>query len=301
MKRSKNFNLFLMDGEVTGRIKCTMANWTGLAYKIPRSLLDSCKDRADLKQSGVYFLFDKNENGEDEVYIGQAGIRKNGEGILFRVGEHLKDAAYFTEAVMVTTQNNSFGPTEISYLENRFTNLAKEAGRFIVRNGNDPNPGNVTEEKESELEDFIAYSKMVLGVLGYKVFVPYIRKVEKEIPEVKSDDLILHLSRTIKKSGRTIKGTCRRTNEGYVVLAGSMIEEVGYDSISDNLKALREKCHKNGEVVDGKITKDYLFNSPSTASSFLLGVSSNGRDEWKLEDGKTTLKQYEERQKKSFN
>ncbi|MFR9276353.1 hypothetical protein [Finegoldia magna] len=43
--------------------------------------------------------------------------------------------------------------------------------RYKVRNGNDPNHGNVTEEKESELEDFIEYSKMVLGVLGYKLFI----------------------------------------------------------------------------------------------------------------------------------
>ena len=56
MKNSKNFNLFLMDGEVTGRIKCTLSNWTGLAYKIPRAYLDKSKDRQDLKQSGVYFL-----------------------------------------------------------------------------------------------------------------------------------------------------------------------------------------------------------------------------------------------------
>ncbi|WP_229771233.1 MULTISPECIES: GIY-YIG nuclease family protein [Anaerococcus] len=63
-----------------------MGNWTGLAYKIPRSYLDKCKDRSDLKQSGIYFLYGKKENDEDEVYIGQAGIRKNGEGVLYRIG-----------------------------------------------------------------------------------------------------------------------------------------------------------------------------------------------------------------------
>lgn len=174
--KSKNVNLFLMDGEVTGRIKCSLSNWTGLAYKIPRSYLGKCKDRQDLKQSGVYFLFGKNDSDKDEVYIGQASIRKNGEGVLFRVAEHLRDSNYFSEVVILTTQNNSFGPTEISYLENRFTNLAIEAERYEVRNGNDPNLGNVTEEKESELEEFIEYSKIVLGVLGYKVFIPKIKK-----------------------------------------------------------------------------------------------------------------------------
>ena len=53
--RGKSINLFLMDGTAVGRIKCTLANWTGVAYKIPRTELDKCKEREDLKQSGVYF------------------------------------------------------------------------------------------------------------------------------------------------------------------------------------------------------------------------------------------------------
>ena len=48
----KNIQLFLMDGDAAGRIKCTLANWTGVAFKIPRTELDKCKDRDDLKQSG---------------------------------------------------------------------------------------------------------------------------------------------------------------------------------------------------------------------------------------------------------
>ncbi len=81
MANGKNFNLYLMDGDVTGRIKCTLSNWTGLAFKIPRSDLSACKEREDLKQSGVYFLFgeDQKQANRSAVYIGQAGIRKNGD------------------------------------------------------------------------------------------------------------------------------------------------------------------------------------------------------------------------------
>lgn len=43
--RGKNIQLFLMDGESGGRIKCTLANWTGVVYKIPRTELDKCKER----------------------------------------------------------------------------------------------------------------------------------------------------------------------------------------------------------------------------------------------------------------
>lgn len=88
MARGKNIQLYLMDGDVNGRIKCTLANWTGLAFKIPRTALDLCKDRPELKQTGVYLLFGKDENDKSVVYIGQAGVRKNGEGILNRLVEH---------------------------------------------------------------------------------------------------------------------------------------------------------------------------------------------------------------------
>ena len=51
-------------------MKCTLSNWTGIAYKIPRTDIDKCKDMDILKQSGVYFLFGTdNTNGENVVYI----------------------------------------------------------------------------------------------------------------------------------------------------------------------------------------------------------------------------------------
>lgn len=295
MKNSKNFNLFLMDGKVTGRIKCTLSNWTGLVYKIPRTYLDDCKDRVYLKQSGLYFLFWKNDMDEDEVYIGEAGIRKNGEGILFRVTEHLKDDFYFSDAVMLTTQNNSFGPTEISYLENKFTNMAIETDRYKVINGNDPNPGNVTEEKESELIDFIEYSKMSLGVLGYKLFVPILdNNIKNDVKDKFDEEEILFLSRLSRKSNKLIQGKCKRTSEGFVVLSGSLIEEIDSKAIPKSIADLRKKCKTNGEIIDGKITKDYLFNSPSYASAFLLGMNTNGKTDWKTKEG-VTLKELEER------
>lgn len=293
MSYGKNFNYFLMDGEITGRIKCSIMTWTGVSYKVPRAYLDKMKDRKDLKRSGIYFLFGRNDDDEEAVYIGQAGIRKCGDGLFLRVTEHLKDDFYFSEAVMITTQNDSFGPTDISYLENKFTNLAREVGRYKVMNANDPNPGNVTEEKESDLLDFIFYSKMTLGVLGYKVFVPILKKeaIDKEV--VKEDDgLHLYLSRKRNKSGIIIKGECLRTDEGFVVLNGSMIDKDEYPGLPASVKEKREMFLKD-KVKDGRITEDCLFNSPSYASSFLLGTNSNGRTEWKTKDG-VTFKEYEE-------
>ena len=158
MKYGKNINILLIDGY----LKCTLANWTGVVYKIPRTELENCKEREDLKQSGVYVLFGTEEKVEKEekvIYIGQANARKNGEGILSRLQEHKRNPkkAYWTEAIVFVTSNNSFGATEISYLESRFYELAIQAKRYVVKNENHPNSGNITEEKASELEEFIEY------------------------------------------------------------------------------------------------------------------------------------------------
>lgn len=294
MNNGKAFNLFLLDGEVTGRIKCTLPSWSGLAYKIPRTYLDTCKERAHLKQSGVYFLFGKNNEDEDTVYIGQAGIRKNGEGVLFRVVEHLKDEFYFTEAVMFTTSDNSWGPTEISYLENKFTKLAIRTGRYTVKNGNEPNPGNVTEEKEAELEVYIEQFKLMLGILGYKIFVPLVKTPEPVEEDREDRELMLTLTRKITRSHKVIEAYCKQTDEGFVVLAGSQIEETDAEAIPDTIKKLRARCRQNNEIKDGVLTKNYLFKSPSYAASFILGITTNGKTDWKTADG-VSLKTLEER------
>lgn len=292
--RGKSINLYLMDGIAVGRIKCTLANWTGVAYKLPRTELDKCTERDDLRQSGVYFLFgSSDQTGENVVYIGQAGSRKNGEGILFRLQEHKRnpDKDYWTEAVVFTTSNNSFGPTEISYLENRFCNMASSAKRYIVKNGNDPTSGHITEEKESELEEFIDNARIVMGTLGHKVFEPL--TIERMQPSINMpvivDELLLFLKRKSRKSGKVIEAKCKQTSEGFVVLKGSHIETIDSDSIPPGIKESRQAA-----VIDanGVLQKDVLFRSPSYAAAFVVGGHTNGLTDWKTIDGKT-LKEVE--------
>ena len=293
-KRSKNINMFLMDGEVTGKIKCTLSNWTGVIYKIPRIQLGDLKSRDEMKQSGIYFLFGRDEDKQKDVtYIGQATTRKNGEGVLLRIQEHTRDthADYFNDVIILTTQNNSFGPTEISYLENKFTQLAKEAGRYIVKNGNDPNPGNVTEEKESELDEIVENTLMIIGTLGYRVFVPMTKEVSQDLTD--NHSTYLYLKRKTKKSNKVIEATCERTTEGFVVLEGSQVEIKDSPYLSASLKEMRQNLIASRVIQDGVLKEKQLFSSPSYAAAFLLGMQTNGRTDWKDQDGRT-LKELEE-------
>ena len=293
-KRSKNINMFLMDGEVTGKIKCTLSNWTGVIYKIPRIQLGDLKSRDEMKQSGIYFLFGRDEDKQKDVtYIGQATTRKNGEGVLLRIQEHTRDihADYFNDVIILTTQNNSFGPTEISYLENKFTQLAKEAGRYIVKNSNDPNPGNVSEEKESELNEIVENTLMIIGTLGYRVFVPMTKKVSQDLTD--NHSTYLYLKRKTKKSNKVIEATCERTTEGFVVLEGSQVEIKDSPYLPASLKEMRQNLIASRVIQDGVLKEKQLFSSPSYAAAFLLGMQTNGRTDWKDQDGRT-LKELEE-------
>lgn len=296
VNRSKNINMFLMDGEVTGKIKCTLSNWTGVIFKIPRIHLGDLKERSEMKQSGIYFLLGHDdEKGKDITYIGQATTRKNGEGVLLRIQEHTRDnhADYFNDVIVLTTQNNSFGPTEISYLENRFTQLAKEAGRFIVKNGNEPNPGNVTGEKQSELDEVVDNTITIIGTLGYRLFVPMVQNVPSDRETTDASSQLLYLKRKSKKSNTEIQATCKQTTEGFVVLKGSMIETIDSQKIPSVLKERRAELQNSGVIVDGLLQENQLFNSPSYAAGFVLGMHTNGRTDWKDRDGRT-LKELEE-------
>jgi len=90
--KGKIINLLLLDGDQNGTIKCSLANWTGLVFKIPRTELEKCKGRDELSKSGVYFLFGTSDESEENVaYIGQANVRKNGDSIINRILEHKRN------------------------------------------------------------------------------------------------------------------------------------------------------------------------------------------------------------------
>ena len=189
--------------------------------------------------------------------------------------------------LLFTTSNNSLGPTEISYLENRFCNLAIEANRYEVKNGNDPNHGNTTEEKESEMEEFIDYAKVIMGTLGHKVFEPVkkpaTQKSDNTTTTVSDEIANLYLERRIKNVGK-VEANGSQTSEGFVVFKNSQIATVDDDTIPDVIKERR----KNASVDEqGILQEDMLFTSPSYAAMFVIGKSANGLTSWKDEYGKT--------------
>lgn len=283
-----------MDGSPKGRIKSSLDNWVGKVYLIPRTMVAESDERTELKQSGIYLLFGADdETGEERLYVGQARERKNGNGVLGRVQEHLKSESknYFTHTILIIDSDNSFGPTEICYLENAFYEQAQSAGRVRVVNSNIPSPGNVTEEKQAALYEFISTAKILIGSLGYHAFdtVDDGKSATQDRTETSppSVEPLLFLD----SAGATGQG--RQTSDGFVVLEGAQLRR-------ETAISMPELAHKNRERLADRInerfelTRDTLFPSPSAASSFLVGASTSGKVYWKTKDG-ITLRELEQR------
>ena len=86
-----------------------------------------------------------------------------------------------------------------------------------------------------------------------------------------------------------------RTSDGFVVKKGSIISQKITKSCPDYVLKKRTQ-HKNIIDANNMLTEDILFNTPSGASSFACGASTNGNIEWKTSEG-ITLKSLNEQGK----
>ena len=271
---SLTIRLFLLDGTADGRIKCFIKGRTRIIFKIPRKDLAACKEREELNNGGVYFLL-----GETEIYVGQAASRKNGKGILGRLEEHNRsEKNFWTEAIVFT--DKSFGATEISWLENKFCNMATNAARYKVTNGNDPSPGNITEGKEIVLEDHAEFAQLILNAIGYKIFEPLSKPAPpKKLDE--NDEEIFYFSRNVQRIGHIPDAKMKRTPTGYKVLAGSEISSYEIPKLSMSLKKRR---HAAKVDENRRLLEDEEFSSAKLAAQFVIGNYAHLTD-WQTREG----------------
>ncbi len=108
MSYGKKIELFLPSGSADDIIVAELSNWNGLAIKVPRTEVKSCKQ--DITGPGVYFLFWKDDDDLDHVYIGEA------ENVRDRLIQHLSnDKTEWTTAVIF--HGRDLNKAHIRYLE----------------------------------------------------------------------------------------------------------------------------------------------------------------------------------------
>lgn len=280
MAYGKSIELFLANGTADSLIIAELSNWNGKAIKIPRIEVSDCK-RDDIKGPGVYFLFCKEEDDSDSVYIGES------EAIQDRLVQHLRDYSadkekyYWTTAVIFLGRD--LNKALICYLEDRLVQIARESKRYKVLTKNTYSKTVMKESQTAAMEEFIENVRVLINALGYKVLEP----AASSISPSTFDDVKLYLS----MGGANATGIV--TTEGFVLLAGAVVnEKTSEKSLSKGAVTMRKKHFDAGRVKDLRTTEDILFSSSSAAADFVTGYSVSGPANWKDKNGKT-LKEIE--------
>lgn len=262
----KTIKLFLLAGDPTGAKKVQLSNWSGMAFVIPRNKLEFINKREELKKQCVYFLIG-GTSLSPEVYIGET------ENFQKRIPQH-QSKDFWNTCVIFLAKDENLSKAHIRFLESTFVEDCKKANRAKLHNGNSPEGSRLSEEDESDMNEFKQNIKLVLSALGYTFH---------EIATV-SD-------KTYSIKAKGLKANGIYTSEGMIVLEGSQVTKEETPSIGDSLRNLRtEKLQEQALIDKGayyEVEQKITFSSLSTAAGFVMGRRANGWTEWKNSVGKT--------------
>lgn len=270
----KTIRLFLVDGTTNGLTTAELSNWTGIGVKVPRIKIKEYDNRPEFQKPGVYILIGKGENNEDVVYIGEAEI------IGDRLSQHIANKDFWNEVIFFGSKDKYLNKASVKYLENRLHELALKANRYAIYNQNTPTRSELSEAEQAELEEFLANIKVLTATLGHKIF--------EALEETVEDKNVQHQIFYCRNSaGAEAKGS--PSTEGFIVYKDSLFIIQEQASLADGISRERQEMLAEGTLKAEddfyRLTKDYVFTSPSRAAAATLARSASGPLEWTTEEG----------------
>jgi hypothetical protein len=271
MAQPYSIKIFLPGGDPDGLRLIEKSNWSGVGLTIPRALFSEARKRRELGRTGVYVLVGPpEESGLPRIYVGE------GDPIRPRLEQHAAKKDFWTSCIAFTSKDENLNKAHVQYLECRLVERASRNKRCTLDNGNVPAAPSLSEADAADAEGFLAEMLLCLPVLGLGVF---------------STAAPVSTARALHLGAKGVKAEGREAAEGFVVRAGSQAVREEVPSCPPYVKELRAALVRNGVLQpegDALVFKqDYVFASPSAASSVILARSSNGRTAWKTTAGVT--------------
>jgi hypothetical protein len=276
--RGSSIHLYLVEDDPEGFRWVEKSNWTGQGLICPRSRFAAAKKREQFGRPGVYLLTGPNESGDGtRLYVGEA------DDLRTRIDQHVVSKDFWTLVIAFVSKDDNLNKADVRYLESRLCQIAKEAGRAVLDNGNVPAEPKLSEPDQAELEVFLDEVLTILPLLGVDAF-----RLGQAKPTAVSDQFIIS-----HENGKAIGAS---DGDGFAVFKDSRARKNSVPSIPQTYSLLRAKLLQQGVLVDDtdslRFAKTYVFNSPSAAAAVVLGRSANGLTEWKTPSNRT-LKQTE--------
>ena len=268
MAISKKLETIYHNGQPDGIRSIRRNLSTMTVYVIPRPLLAEAKTISGINRPGIYYLINENDDNKiAQIYVGQT---RNG---ILRLDDHNRSKDFWNKAIMFLADNKTFSLDMISGLEKFAIIKAQESKRYKVENTIVPKY-EIDEYDMASVEEIYDEIQFIMGTQGYKM---------DNVKSSTSSD-IFHTTR----NGISALGIY--DGEKFQVLEGSQIN-INKPVHLARYNKQRAELLASGEIrqVDGKYFLNITieFNTPSGASDFVLGGSTNGWVEWKNSEGKT--------------
>lgn len=268
MSKSKRLETIFHNGEPDG-IRTYMRHLSPIkTYVVPRQYLSEAKGLTGIDFPGVYFLVNDEAGALTKLYIGQT---RNG---ISRLDDHNAKKDFWNKAILFLADSDHFTLNILSGLEKFAIQKALDANRYDVDNKAVPKY-KISEYDMPIVEEIYEEIEFIMATLGYRM----------NISTVYSNQKIFATSR------RGIMAYGTYLGESFELLPDS---EVDFSKAVhlESYNAKRKSLLSDGGIVqkdDGKyyLTKVISFKTPSGASDFVLGGSTNGWIEWRDKDGKT--------------
>lgn len=287
----KQIKLFLVDGSPGGLTTAEITNWTGHVLAAARSDLAGLLQRDEAQRTGAYMLLGDDEAaaGNIRCYIGEADV------VADRLRYHHRDKDFWDRVVVITSKDANLTKAHGRYLESRLLELATRAGRVTLENGTAPTVPAMPEADASDMDYFVSQLQIVLPVLGVNAIRIPVSKPVASSPDDATGSPVFHLRQL--KAG--VDAQAQQIDGEFTMLAGSLVvgswHGVGKARSTKNAYASYRSQHEqlveDGAVAvnagQGRLTRNVVFSSPSTAGAVALGRSCNGRREWISPDGRT--------------
>lgn len=286
------------------------------AIAFPRECLTKLQNHDESSGTGVYVLWGINENNQlPKVYIGKSDDVRKRLNIHSRNG----DKNFWSQTFIFISTDQSLNNTHGQHIEAKLIEKAQGAERCILDNQTNPKTPRMTDVERSLSDSFLIDLLSYLSAISIDFFekrrteTSSSRRLISDIEEKSDDEIepaspesqeptateppttdieILH----IKSEKKNVKASGYIQGNNFVVNAGSQAAKTETPSAQAHVINKRKELIKlgvlrfNHENDVYEFTKDYEFESPSGASSTVLGRNCNGLTAWKSGQRNKTLK-----------
>ncbi|MBQ6523895.1 MAG: GIY-YIG nuclease family protein [Atopobiaceae bacterium] len=158
--QAKTINMLLYSGGLQGVISVEDSGWNaGELYSAPRESMRELIETGACDRYGVYLLLSR-----DRVYVGQSS------DLARRLAQHMAGKDWWTNAVVLTTKDDSLGHTDIDWLESELIEKARFVGRLDCDNVQRGNPTKVDRFREVALSQYLDEALFLMEFIGIPVF-----------------------------------------------------------------------------------------------------------------------------------